>query len=154
MAQNINNEHNSSRYVDLNTPMPTHNSRQPRTNCSMHAGRRLIEDAVEHNSWGKSGCEWMCRFSNTVGLHCTSGNAPLETHNLTHHNPWQSRTNCRMCAEISVIDDAVECNSWGKSKCEWMCHIPNTKGLYRTSIDAPLETHNLTHNTTWQPRSN
>ncbi len=38
--------------------------------------------------------------------------------------------------------------------CEWICCIPNTKRHYRTSIDALLETHNLTHNTTWQPRSN
>jgi hypothetical protein len=59
-----------------------------------------------------------------------------------------------MCAERSVIEDTVERNSWGKSKCEWMCCIPNNEGLYLTSIDAPLETHNLTHNTTWQPRSN
>ncbi len=79
MAENINNEHNSSHHVDFNTPMPTHNSRQPKTNCLMRAGRRVIEDAVEYNSWGKSGCEWMCRFPNTEGLHPTSGDAPLET---------------------------------------------------------------------------
>ncbi len=79
MAQNINNEHNNSRHVDFNTLTPTHNSRQPKTNCSMHAGRRVIEDAIERNSWGKSGCEWMCHFPNTGGLHCTSGDAPLET---------------------------------------------------------------------------
>ncbi len=79
MAQNINNEHNSSRHVDFNTPMPTHISWQPKTNCSMCAGRRVIEDAIERNSWGKSGCEWMCRFPNTRGLHRTSGDAPLET---------------------------------------------------------------------------
>jgi hypothetical protein len=83
-----------------------------------------------------------------------SGDAPLETHNLTHHNPWQPRSNCRMCAERSAIEDAIECNSWGKSECEWMCCVLNTKGLYFTSVDAPLETHNITHNTTWQPRSN
>ncbi len=112
MAQNINNEHYSSCHVDFNTPMPTHNSRQPRTHCLMCAGRRVIEDAIEHNSWGKSGCEWMCCFPNTGGLHRTSGDAPLETHNLTHHNLWQQRTNCKMCAERSVIEDAVEHNSW------------------------------------------
>ncbi len=154
MAQNINNEDNISRNVELNTPMPTHNSWQPRTNCPMRAGRGVIEDAIERNSWGKSGCVWMCHFPNTGGLHCTSGDAPLETHNLTHHNPWQPITNCRMCAERSVIEDAIEGNSWRKSECEWICRIPHTKKLYRTSIDAPLETHNLTHNTTWQPRSN
>jgi hypothetical protein len=153
MAQNINNEHNSSRHVELNTPMPTHNHQQPRTNCSMCAGRGVIEDAVVHNSWGTSGCEWMCCFPNTGGLHRTSGDAPLETHHLIHHNPWLSITNCRMCAERSVIENAIEGNSWGKSECEWICCIPNTERLYQASLDAPLETHNLTHNTTWQPRS-
>jgi hypothetical protein len=59
-----------------------------------------------------------------------------------------------MCAERSVIEDAIEGNSWGKSKYEWICHVPNTGGLHRTSGDAPLETHNNTHNTSWQPRSN
>jgi hypothetical protein len=59
-----------------------------------------------------------------------------------------------MCAERSVIEGAVKGNSWGKSKCEYICGIPNTKRLYHTSIDAPLETHINTHNTTWQPRSN
>ncbi len=134
--------------------MPTHNSQQLRTNCSMHAGRRVIEDSTECNSWGKSRCEWMCCFPNTGGLHRTSGDTPLDTHNLTHHNPRQPITNCRMRAERSAIEDTVEGNSWGKSKCEWICCIPNTERLYRTSVDSLLETHNLTHNTTWQPRSN
>jgi hypothetical protein len=154
MAQNINNEHNSSRHVDFNTPMPTHNPRQPRINCLMHAERHVIEDAVERNSWGKSGCEWMCRFPNTGELHRTSGDAPLETHNLIHHIPWQPITNCRMCAERSVTEDAVEGTSWWKSKCEWICCVPNTERLHHSSVDTPLETHNNTHNTTWQPKSN
>jgi hypothetical protein len=59
-----------------------------------------------------------------------------------------------MCAERSVTKDAVEGNSWGKSKCEWIYCIPNTKRLYHSSIDALLETHNNTHNTTWQPKFN
>ncbi len=134
--------------------MPTHNPRQQRTNCSMCAGSCVIEDAIERNSWGKSGCEWMCSFPNTRGLHRTSGDPPLETHNLIHHNPWQLITNCRMCAQRSVTEDAVEGNSWGKSECEWICCIPNTKRLYHSSVDAPLKTHNNTHNTTWQPKSN
>jgi hypothetical protein len=82
----------------------------------------------------------------------TSGDAPLETHNLIHNNPWQPITNCKMSAERSVIEDAVEGNSRGKSECEWICCIPNTERLYHTSVDAPLETHNNTHNTTWQPK--
>ncbi len=134
--------------------MPTHNPRQPRTNCSMRAGRRVIEDAVEHNFWGKSGCKWMCCFRNTGGLHCTSGDAPLETHNLIHYNPWQPITNCRMCAERSVTEGAIEGNSWGKSKCEWICCIANTMRLYHWSVDAPLETHKNIYNTTWQPKFN
>jgi hypothetical protein len=96
----------------------------------------------------------MCRFPNTGGLYPTSGDAPLKTHNLIHHNTWQPITNCRKCAERIVIEDAVEGNSWGRSECEWMCHVPNTERLYHTSVDAPLETHNNAHNTTWQPRSN
>jgi hypothetical protein len=96
----------------------------------------------------------MCCFPNTGGLHCPSGVAPLETHNLIHHNPWQPITNCRMCAERSVTEDAFEGNSWGKSKCEWICCIPSTERLYHSSIDTPLKTHNNTHNTTWQPNSN
>ena len=62
--------------------------------CISSRGRSLLEDAVEHNSWGKSVCEWMCCFPNTRGLHCTSGDAPLETHTLTHNTSLQPRTNC------------------------------------------------------------
>ncbi len=39
-------------------------------------------DAVEQNSWGKSGSDWMCHFQNNGGLHRTSGDAPLETHDV------------------------------------------------------------------------
>ena len=42
--------------------------------------------------------------------------------------------------EGSVVEDAVERNSWGKSRCEQMCRFPNTGGLHHTSGDAPLET--------------
>ncbi len=94
MAQNMINERNSSRHEEINAPMPTHTSWQPRTNCRMCAGRSVIEDAVEHNSRGKFGCEWMCRFPNTIGLHRTSGDAPLETHTLTNNTSLQLRTNC------------------------------------------------------------
>jgi hypothetical protein len=40
-------------------------------------------------------------------------------------------------------EDAVERNSWGKSRCEQMCHFPITGGLHHTSGDAPLETPTL-----------
>ncbi len=94
MAQNMINECNSSCHEEINAPMPTHNSWQPRTKCRMFAGRSVIEDAVEYNSWGKSGCEWMCHFPNTGGLHRTSEDAPLETHTLTNNTSLQPRTNC------------------------------------------------------------
>jgi hypothetical protein len=44
-----------------------------------------------------------------------------------------------MC-EGSVVEDTVERNSWGKSRCEQMCCLPNTGGLHGTSGGAPLET--------------
>jgi hypothetical protein len=42
--------------------------------------------------------------------------------------------------EGSVVEDAVERSSWGKSRCEEMCRFPNTGGLHHTSGGAPLET--------------
>jgi len=45
--------------------------------------------------------------------------------------------------EGSVVEDAVERNSWGKSRREQMCRFPITGGLHRTSGDAPLETPTL-----------
>jgi hypothetical protein len=96
----------------------------------------VVEDAVERNSWGKSRCEQMCHFPNTGGLHRTSGDAPLETPAL-----WDPELITRGgMHEGSVVEDAVERNSWGKSRCEKMCCFPNTGGLHRTSGDAPLET--------------
>jgi hypothetical protein len=44
-----------------------------------------------------------------------------------------------------VVEDTVECNSWGKSRSDRMCCFPNTGGLHRTSGDAPFETQNFTH---------
>ena len=43
----------------------------------------------------------------------------------------------------SVVEDAVERNSWGKSRCEQMCRFPITGGLHRTSGGATLETPTL-----------
>jgi hypothetical protein len=118
MAQNIKNEHNSSRHVDFNTPMPTHTSRQPKTNCLMRAGGCVIEDAIKCNSWGKSGCEWMCHFPNTGGLHCTSGDAPLKT---------------GVFAGRSIEEDAVGCNTHPP----W-CHMSksNSSSSRRTQVAA------------------
>jgi len=95
----------------------------------------VVEDAVERNSWGKSRCELMCHFPNTGGLHCTSGGAPLETPTLRDPE-LITRGGMR---EGSVVEDAVERNSWGKSRCEQKCRFSITGGLHRTSGDAPLE---------------
>ena len=48
----------------------------------IHSVDSVVEDAVEQNSWGKSGSDWMCRFQNNEGLHRTSGDAPPETHDV------------------------------------------------------------------------
>ncbi len=32
-----------------------------------------------------------------------------------------------------VVEDPVERNSWGKSRSDWMCCFPNTRGLHCTS---------------------
>jgi hypothetical protein len=127
-------------------PLETPTLRDPelRTRGGMREGS-VVEDAVERNSWGKSRCEQMCRFPITGGLHRTSGDAPLETPTL--RDPELTTGGMRGRSGIrggSVVEeDAVERNSWGKSRCEQMCRFPNTGGLHRTSGDAPLETPTL-----------
>ncbi len=90
-----NHEHNSTRHVESNTPTLTNNSWQPESTCGMREGN-VVEDAVERTSWGKSRCEWMCRFPNTGGLHRTSGDAPLETPTLQNPASWQIESTCGM----------------------------------------------------------
>ena len=51
--------------------------------------------------------------------------------------------------EGSVVEDTVERNSWGKSRCEQMCRFPNTGGLHCTSGGAPLETPTLRDPDPW-----
>ncbi len=70
-------------------------------------------------------------------------------HNIAQHhvetpnNYWQLELLISGICEGSVVEDAVEHNSWGNSRCEQMCCFPNTRGLHRTSGDAPLETPTL-----------
>ncbi len=45
-----------------------------------------------------------------------------------------------MGARNSVVEHAIERNSWGKSRDELSCHFQNNGGLHRISGDAPLET--------------
>ena len=40
----------------------------------------------------------------------------------------------------SVVENAVERNSWGKSRDELLCRFQNKGGLHHISGDAPLET--------------
>jgi len=115
-----------------------------RTELITRGGMRegsVVEDAVERNSWGKSRCEQKCRFPITGGLHRTSGGAPLEAPTLRDPELITGGTGGgKWMREESVVEDAVERNSGGKSRCEQMCRFPNTGGLHRTSGKAPLET--------------
>jgi hypothetical protein len=52
----------------------------------MGSAHSVVEDTVERNSWGKSGSDWMCRFQYNGGLHHTSRDAPLETHDVIHES--------------------------------------------------------------------
>jgi len=82
----------------------------------------------------------MCCFPITGGLHCTSGDAPLETPTLQNSSSiLQAELITRGTCEGSVVEDAVERNSWEKSRCELMCCFPITGRLHRTSGDEPLE---------------
>jgi hypothetical protein len=74
-------DNNSSRTVDLTSPTRVHNS-DVHKRCKMSAGS-VVESAIERTLRGKSGCEGLCRFPNTGGLHRTPGDAPLETHSCT-----------------------------------------------------------------------
>ena len=94
----------------------------------------VVEDISEGTSWGKSRCE-------LIGLHDTSGDAPLETPTLEHLALLPRRG----IHEGSVVEGAVERTSWGKSRCDRMCRFPNTGGLHLTSGNAPLETPTLEH---------
>ena len=77
-----------------------------------------------------------------IALHLTMANV----HSIPQHHIETPNKRCQMelltrgTREGSVVEDAVERNSWGKSRCEQMCRFPNTGGLHRTSVDAPLET--------------
>jgi len=104
-----------------------------------NAVERNRGNAVERATRGKSRCESKCCFPNTGGLHCTSGDAPLETH-LEMAHEHENSVVCGNAVERNQ-GNAVERAMRGKSRCESKCRFPNTGGLHRTSGDAPLETH-------------
>ncbi len=115
-------------------PFVTH----PKMACG-NAVEQNPSNAVEQATRGKSGCESKCCFSNTRGLHRTSGYAPFETHPERAHE----HDNSSVCGNAVEQNrgNAVEQARRGKSGCESKCRFPNTGGLHRTSGDAPLETH-------------
>jgi hypothetical protein len=80
----------AGRHVRFNAIMPTYTSRQPEDMNAVRDFGRVVEDAIERNSWGKSRSDRMCCFPNIGGLHCTSGDAPFETQNFTHNNDTES----------------------------------------------------------------
>ncbi len=82
--------------------------------------------------------------------HKSAHHVETNTPTLTN-NCWQPELLTRGMREGSVVEDAIERNSWGKSRCEWMCCFPNTGGLHHTSGDAPLETPTLQNPASWQP---
>ena len=70
-------------------------------------------------------------------------------HSIPQHHIETPNKRCQMelltrgTREGSVVEDAIERNSWGKSRREQMCRFPITGGLHRTSGDAPFETPTL-----------
>jgi hypothetical protein len=88
----ISTNERAGQHVRLNVIMPAFMSGQPENMNAVRNLGRVVEDAVERNSWGKSRSDWMCRFPNTRGLHCTSGDAPFpfETQKFTHNNNTES----------------------------------------------------------------
>jgi len=72
--------------VRINRVMPTYTSEQQEDMKAVRDLGRVVEVAVERNSWGKSRSDMMCRFPNTGGLHRTSGNAPFDTQNISYDN--------------------------------------------------------------------
>ncbi len=76
------------------------------TLTGIHKGS-VVEDISEGTSWGKSRCE-------LIGLHHTSGDAPLETPTLEHLALLPRRG----IHKGSVVEGAVERTSWGKSRCD------------------------------------
>jgi hypothetical protein len=104
---------------------------------------RVVEDAVERNSWGKSRSEGMCCFPNTGGLHCTSGDAPLDTQNISLDNGTigaqngQTKTQtCKIYDEHRTINPIIG-GTTPTSNPSW-CHVnkSNTPSSKRTQVAA------------------
>jgi len=90
-------------------------------------------------------------FQGTDCQHIALNLTTAHVHNIAKHHietpnkRFQLELFKRGMREGSVVEDAIERNSWGKSRCEQMCCFPITGGLHRTSGDAPLDTPTLQH---------
>ena len=104
---------------------------------------RVVVDAVERNSGGKSRSDMMCHFPNTGGLHRTSGNAPFDTQNISHDNisrgSYTGPTKTYTCSNnkigrtiTPIIGAATQ-----TSRPSW-CHVnkSNTPSSTRTQVAA------------------
>ncbi len=128
----------------INRVVPTYTSEQQEDMKAVRDLGRIVEVAVERNSWGKSRSDMMCRFPNTGGLHHTSGNAPFDTQNISYDNgtfgshtkgPTKTHT-CKINDHGRTINPIV----WGTtptSNPSW-CHInkSNTPLSKRTQVAA------------------
>ncbi len=105
---------------------------------------RVVEDAVERNSWGKSRSDRMCRFLNTGGLHRTFGDAPFETQNFTHDKVTESShiattafyANSDINWQTGAISEFM--GGMGKSSHPSWCHLNKsyTPSSRRTQVTA------------------
>ena len=98
---------------------------------------RVVEDAVERNPWGKSSSDLLCRFPNTGGLHLTSGDAPLDTQNISLNNGTNGAHNRRI--NNDKIRAIIPINGGTTSALipSW-CHVnkSNTPSSKRTRVAA------------------
>jgi hypothetical protein len=134
----------AGRHVRFNAIMPTYTSRQPEDMNAVCDLERVVEDAIERNSWGKSRSDWMCRFPNTGGLHCTSRDAPFETQNFTHNNNTENSgiattafyANSNINWQTGAISEVV--GRMGQSLHPSWCHVNKsyTPSSRRTQVAA------------------
>jgi hypothetical protein len=74
----------------------------------------VLGHAAAWSSWGKSGCEQKCHFQINGGLHCSSGEAPLDTESLQiliwcHVNKSESPSSTRtQVAAVAYLDKQNE----------------------------------------------
>jgi hypothetical protein len=144
----ISTNERAGRHLRFNAIMPTYTSRQPEDMNAVHDLERVVEDAFERNSWGKSRSDQMCCFPNTGGLHCTSGDTPFETQNLTRDNDTESShiattafyANSDINWQTGAISEVM--GGMGQSLHPSWCHVNKsyTPLSRKTQVDACVHT--------------